>query len=216
MRAPRFPSIAALALAACARVGPLQATDPDQAIDAGANEAQTDLAGVTVHAAIGGWKGRPKDLEQRLTPVDVTVRNTSGRTLRLGPEAFTLRTPSGANRALDQGEVAVALRDVADSYPGYRGPRVGAVGGPAFPGYDTPGDPYGPGSRSPGRVPLPPPSQVYRTQPMSGTLANGATTSILLFFGTPARTISTATFEVDLVDESGQRLGTAKMPFGRE
>lgn len=210
-----FP--AALAFAACARVPPLQAAGAGQGVDGAPNEAHVEVAGVAVHAAVGGWRGRPRDLEQRLTPVDVTLHNTSGRVLRIGPEAFTLRTPHGARRALDQVSMAYALAELSGPRTAARdGPRVGAVGGPAFPGYDTPGNPHAPWTRSPRNAPVPPSSQWYETQSLSGTLPNGAQTSILLFFGTPARSLSEATFEVELVDEEGTALGTVEMPFARD
>jgi hypothetical protein len=207
---------AALVAVACARVPPLQSAGVGQAIDGAPNEAQAEVAGVTVHAAIGGWRGRPQNLEQRLTPVDVTLHNVSGRTIRIGPEAFTLRTPSGPSRALDQVAAAAALRDLSGPRVGQQGPRVGAVGGPTFPGYDAPGNPYAPWSRSPPGTPVPPLAQWYETQSLSGTLSHGAQTSILLFFGTPARTLAAATFEVELVDDEGTALGKVEMPFARD
>lgn len=219
MRVVFSPAIpAALLLVSCARVAPLQAVDPNQAIEGLANEAQAEVAGVTVRAQIGGWRGRPKDLEQRLTPVDVTLHNLSRRTVRIGPEAFALQTPSGTRRALDQPEVAWQLQELVgpkEYGPGSRR-RVGAVGGPTFPGYDSPTNPYSPFARSPPGAPTPAASQFYDMQTPAGTLPHGAKTSILLFFGAAARTLSTATFEVALVDENGTSLGTVRMPFARD
>ncbi len=207
----------ALVAAACARVPPLQAAGPGQGVDGAPNEAQAEVAGVAVHAALGGWRGRPQDLEQRLTPVDVTLHNTSGRVIRIGPEAFTLRTPDGARRALDQVSMAYALAELAGPRAAQRqAPRIGAVGGPTFPGYDAPGNPHAPWARSPRNSPVPPTSQWYETQSLAGTLENGAQTSILLFFGTPARSLASATFEVELVDDGGATLGTVQMPFARD
>jgi hypothetical protein len=215
MRAPSsFLLSSALLAAACARVQPLQAVDPAQVVAGAPNEAQAELAGVTVHATIGGWRGNPKNLEMRLTPVDVTVQNASNRTIRIGPEAFTLQTPGGARRALPQSEAAWLLRD-GFLDPDRFGPRVGAVRGPAFPGYDSPDNPNAPWARTPG-APIPALAQWYATQPMSGTLAPGTTTSIMLFYGTPTRSLATATFEVELVDEQGAAIGTVRLPFARD
>lgn len=200
----------ALAAAACAPVQPLQATDPSQVIDGAPNEAQAEVAGITVRAAIGGWRGNPRTLEQHLTPVDVTVQNATLHRLRLGPEAFTLRTPGGPHRVLTRDEAA----NLAPSDRRYR-PRVGTVGGSTFPGYDTPGDPTGPFSGS-ASAPVPQLSRWYASQPADATLGPGGTTSIMLFFGTPARALGSATFEVELVDEQGTALGTVRLPFSRE
>jgi hypothetical protein len=205
---------AALLAVACARVPPLQAVDPAQAIDGAPNEAQAEIAGVTVHATIGGWRGEPRSLEQQLTPIDVTVLNGSNRVIRLGPEVFSLQTPSGPQRALTQSEAAWMLRDLAERRDDRYGPRVGAIGQPAFPGYDQPGST--PWQRSPRGTPTPSLAQWYEQQPASGTLRPGGKTSIMLFFGTPTRTLATATFQVELVDAEGGELGMVRLPFARD
>jgi hypothetical protein len=219
MRAASIPVVlATFAAAACSHVQPLQAADPAQAISGGAaNEAQAEVEGVVVHAAIGGWRGEPKTLEQQLTPVDVTVQNTSRRVIRIGPEAFTLRTPGGPRHALTQSEAAFLLSGLGERRQERFGPRVGAVRGPAFPGYDTPGDPEAPYNRRGTRgAPTPALSQWYATQSPSGMLGPGGRTSIMLFFGTPTHTLPSATFEVALVDDQGTSLGTVRLPFVRD
>jgi hypothetical protein len=216
MRAPSQVLAAALLAAGCAPVPQLQAVDPSQAIGGAPNEAQAEVAGVTVHATIGGWRGDPKNLEQRLTPVDVTVQNASDRTIRIGPEAFTLQTPSGPRRALPQNEATSLLYDPGDRRPDRFGPRVGAVRGPTFPGYDSPGDPNAPWIRAPRGAPTPQLSSWYATQSPAGTLPPGTKTSMMLFYGTPTRSLATATFEVELVDAQGTALGTVRLPFARD
>lgn len=208
----------AAAAAGCSHVQPLQAANPDQAISGGAgNEAQAEVEGVVVHAAIGGWRGDPKTLEQQLTPVDVTVQNTTRKVIRIGPEIFTLQTPGGPRHALTQSEAAFLLRDIGERRVARYGPRTGAVRGPAFPGYDTPGDPDAPYNRrgTPG-APIPALSQWYATQSASGVLPPGGRTSMMLFFGTPTHTLASATVEVALVDDQGASLGTVRLPFVRE
>ncbi|HEY6004190.1 MAG TPA: hypothetical protein VIV57_15040 [Anaeromyxobacter sp.] len=217
MRAPSLYVLpAAVLAAACAQVQPLQAVDPAQVIPGAPNEAQAEVAGVTVHATIGGWRGEPKNLEMRLTPIDVTVQNSSNRTIRLGPEAFTLQTPSGARRALPQNEAAWLLRDMFERDKDRFGPRVGAVRGPTFPGYDSPDNPHAPWARSPPGSPIPALAHWYDTQPAAGTLGPGGTTSMMLFYGTPTRSLASATFEVELVDEQGTAIGTVRLPFARD
>lgn len=217
MRAPYHHLLpAAILAAACAQVQPLQAVDPAQVITGAPNEAQAEVAGVTVHATIGGWRGEPKNLEMRLTPVDVTVQNSSTRTIRVGPEAFTLQTPSGARRAVTQSEAAWLLRDIFQTPRDRFGPRVGAVRGPTFPGYDSPDNPNAPWARPPPGTPIPALARWYETQSPGGTLLPGATTSIMLFYGTPTRSLASATFEVELVDDQGLALGTVRLPFARD
>jgi hypothetical protein len=207
---------AALLALSCAHVSPLQAVDPSQAVDGVPNEAHAEVAGVAVQAAIGSWRGEPRTLEQRLTPVDVTVLNGSNRVIRVGPEAFTLDTPNGPRRVLDQNEAAWQLRDLAESRHDRYGPRVGAAHGPTFPGYDSGTNPNAPWARSPPGAPVPPLSQWYETQSEAGTLPPGGKTSIMLFFGTPAHTLASATFRVDLVDDQGTQLGTVRLAFARD
>lgn len=202
--------------AACASVSPLQAVDPAQAISGAPNEAQAEVAGVVVHAVIGGWRGDPKNLEMRLTPVDVTLQNASNRTIRVGPEAFTLQTPSGSRRALPQNEAAWLLRDLMRPASDRSGPRVGAARGPAFPGYDSPDNPNAPWARAPIGSPVPELARWYDTQPADGMLRPGGQTSIMLFYGTPTRSLASATFEVALIDEQGMSLGTIRLPFARD
>lgn len=197
--------------------GTLRAADPAQALDAVAeNEAQADVGGVAVRAAIGGWRGDPRDLEQKLTPVDVTVRNGSGRPIHLGPEAFWLVVGDRRLRVLDQGAVSRAMTELVGSRRyGPRAPRVGAVGGPTFPGYDGT-DPYGPRSDSPANAPVPAAGSWYPSQLPSGMLAAGAATSVILYFDTPGRTLRKAALEVNVLAADGERIGTIRMPYERD
>lgn len=213
----RAVALALAVLAACSGGGArrLRPADPAQAVEGAPGAARAEVDRVIVRATLGGWRGQPRDLELRLTPVDVTIANGLDRAIRVGPEAFRLVTSSGsALRVLARDEVASALRDLAGFRP-RPAPRAGAVGGPTFPGYDGAADPHGPGPASPG-APVPPPGQWYGTQPPSGTLAPGSRTSLLLYFDTPARSLAAATLEVEIVDAGGAAIGTARLPFARE
>jgi hypothetical protein len=206
------PVAAILAGLACAcgggRVAPLRAADPAQATAGLENEAQAELEGVAVLVALGGWRGQPRDLEQRLTPVDVTVRNASGRTLRLGPEAFTLAIGEARHGVLPEREVSRALAGLVG--PRARPPPRAGIGGPTFPGYDSP-DPNAPRSGAA----VPPSGQWYASQLPSGMLESGRQTSMLLFFGVPARTLASAAIEIELVTDDGKALGAIRLPFDR-
>jgi hypothetical protein len=212
-RLAAFASLAATASCAGPRsAGPLQPANPAQAVGGAPGEAAAEVAGVQIHVEVGSWRGRPPDLEQRLTPVDVVIQNGSGRSIRVGPEAFALVVGERRLRVLDRREVNRALADLA----GFRRPpppRIGARGGPTFPGYDAPGDPTAPGS-GPSRA-VPPADEWYASQLPSGTLESGAQTAALLFFDAPARSLSRATFEVDVVAEDGTPMGTLRIPYER-
>ncbi len=202
-------AVVARAIAACAGGSrELRAADPAQALEGASNEAQGEVEHVAVRVAVGGWRGQPRDLEQRLTPVDVTVSNGSGKEIRLGPEAFKLVKAGGtALRALDQNAVTRALDDLA----GF-GTRPAPRRGETFPGYDSPR----PGTGTRPGAPVPPPGSWYFSQLPSGTLAPGRQTSMLLFFDVPARTLAAAAFEVQVVDAAGAPLGVVRIPFTRE
>ncbi len=209
---------AAVALGACGGGAPasrLHAANPAQSVGEGpAAEAQAELGGVVVLVALGGWRGQPRDLEQRLTPADVTVQNRSGRGLSLGPEEFSLLVGSSRYRVLDSLEVTRALQDLS----GFRRPPppvAGARGTGAFPGYSAPppGDPSIGMRRG---QPVPSLEQWYVPQLPSGLLENGRTTSFLLFFGVPLRTLKDVTFEAAPMDEKGEKLGVLDVQFTRD
>lgn len=215
---PAWLALLALAAAAgCGAGGPMRAADPAQAIEDEATEAQGEVGGVAVRASLGGWRGDPRDLEHELTPVDVTARNAAGRPIRLGPEAFSLVVDGARMRVLTQQEVSRAVSQLAAPRRRPRPPRTatGAVGGSTFPGYDG-SDPWGPRASAPANAPVPPLGSRYPSQLASGTLRGGASTSVLLFFDVPARTLRTASLEVDVVAEDGERIGTIRLPFERE
>ena len=209
---------AALALAlACATgqgaSGRLRATDPAQATQGAPDVAHVQVGPAAVAAAIGGWRGQPADLELRLTPVDVAIANAGDRRIRIGPEAFRLVRGGESMRVLSADEVSAALHGLA----GFRerpAPRVGAVGGQTFPGYD-PGSPYVPGAGPP-RFPVPAPGQWYEMQDVSATLEPGRQPALLLFFDTPARSLGNAALEIHLVAEDGTPVGDVRLPFARE
>ncbi len=214
------PLAAALALAAAACAtghaasGRLRPVDPGQAVQGQPSEALVAIGPVAFRVAIGGWRGQPANLEQRLTPVDVVVANGGDRPVDIGPGTFRLETSTGATLAvLTADQVSASLRDL----PGYRpmpAPLVGAVGGPTFPGWGAPG-PYAPGAGPP-RFPVPPPDQWYATQPASGTLGPGQQTALLLFFETPGATLAGGALDVRLTDAHGTPIGAARIPFARE
>ncbi len=214
--APRAALAFAAAIAsACAggSGGSLQAANPAQAVGGAPGEAQAELSGVTVQVLIGGWRGQPRDLEQRLTPVDVTIRDLSGKALVLGPEQFTLVSGSTRYTVLDSIGAERALRDLA----GFRRappPSTGTRGTGSFPGYSGPPPTDPTIGMQPGQ-PVAAVGQWYAPQLISGQLENGRQTSFLLFFDVPARTLGDTTFEVVLRDDKGESLGVLQIPFSR-
>src|SRR5512147_2195068 len=101
------------------RYGPLA---PEQAVAGDPFAAQAESHGVRVLARAGDWQGWPENLEERLTPVGVTVENRSGKALRLRPEGFELLDPGGfRHRALATPELQRELAWLASWY-GWYGP----------------------------------------------------------------------------------------------
>jgi hypothetical protein len=198
------------ALSACSGGGrQLRASDPAQATEDAPNEAFAELERVRVRARLGGWRGDPRDLELRLTPVDVTISNGRDRPLQLGPEAFRLVVAGKPLRVLTQDEVQFAMSSLIGPR---RAPPASGRGDTSLPGYDPP-DPY---ARRPTAGPVPALGSWYVPPLPSGELGAGRTGSWVLFFDTPARTLGSATIELELVDTSGTRVGTLRLPYARD
>jgi hypothetical protein len=79
--------------------------------------AETAVSGVTVEVAADSWKGDPEDLGSLFTPVQVTLRNDSGKALRVSYRDFKLSGASGSQYAAIAPAEARGSLDVATRSP---------------------------------------------------------------------------------------------------
>ncbi len=196
---------AALAPLACAGTrgsGPLRPADEAQAAQGEPLAGHVDAAGVSIVARIGSWRGWPRDLEQRVTPVALTVMNHTARTVRIAPETFSLAVGRSRYTPMSQVEVSRAISDLA----GFRSRR------PPFQPPGTPGfDPF----TSPRNVPVPGSGDWQGAFDVSGTLSPGERLQTVLYFDTPAVSLREASLEASVVDDSGAKLADVRLPFAR-
>jgi hypothetical protein len=88
-------SLASLGIAACAHE-PVLRPAPGTPVEPGnQNVALTEVLGVGISVAGDAWKGDPPNLAEIFTPVQVTIVNNSGKTLRVGYRDFSLTGNSG-------------------------------------------------------------------------------------------------------------------------
>ncbi len=197
---------AALLAGGCVAHYRYQALPPAQALAGDPFAAQAEVAGVRVVARAGDWRGWPDTLEERLTPVGVTVENHSGKALRIQPGSFQLVDPGGfRHRALGPLELQ---REFA--YLG--GWRWYGWSGPWFDPWGWP--PYGSFPETWGGWWYVQPTPPHQAE---GTLQDGGRLLTWLFF--PVSTEALPSFEllVELVDDAtGKGFGAVRIPFLRE
>ena len=212
---------AGLALAGCAHQSvhfrPVLA---EEALPGQPDAAQAEAAGVRFSFRVGDWRGWPEDLEDQLTPVEVVVDNQSGHALRVGHRHFGLVAPNGFEyRAMSPSAVQhVVEQSYSAGSPWY----YGYYGAYPWPGFHQPWDydmyPYlswgFPGPVGFGWELPPPTPQVPQAGP-SGTLQSGGHVSVLIFFQIPARKLPSLELTAELVDRSGARFGSVRVPLVR-
>lgn len=212
-------SIAAapLLLAACATLPPLRPADPTQAVPGERSAATAFAAGIRIVARPGAPPGSG-DLEEVVTPVEIAIRNDSGRTLRVRPRDFTLLAPDGFRHE------ALAREDLRNLVGPYRGAAYGASYYWAQPwGFHPWIGPYAGWwgwGHGPGPAWIWVPHSAYGGVPTralaQGTLEPGGSASILLFFPVPASGLDAFTLDATLLDASGQEVAALRVPFARE
>ncbi|HYQ81867.1 MAG TPA: hypothetical protein VEP68_10200 [Anaeromyxobacteraceae bacterium] len=184
---------------------------PEQAVPGQPFGAQAEGHGVRVVAHAGDWQGWPENVEDRLTPVAVTVENRSGKALRLGPDAFGLLDPGGfRHRALTTPEVQREFAWLGGwgwyGWYGWYGPWPYAWWGwPPYGPYPGPWGGYWYGQ------PSPPPGRV------EGTLQDGGRFTAWVFFPVPTASLPRFDLLLRLVDDaSGKPFGAVRLSFLRE
>jgi len=213
---------------ACVRAGPelLPASGYTSSIGRRslAGESRSGLA-VTADASV--WHSQPKTLAREVTPVWVTLRNTTGRPLRVQYDEFRLRGASGA--------IYIALAPYA-SRGSKSGPAFEVTDGGAFdkfyvapymaasypwlPVWTGP-LPYGPSNYSVAwRAGLPTASMLERALP-EGVMEDGGTVSGYLYFQKVRAQEGKVTFLAGLQEPSAARepptrqLASIEIPFVR-
>jgi hypothetical protein len=205
--------------AGCVHVSHFHPARAEQAVQGEPASAFTESAGVKAWVRAGDWRGWPEDLEDRMTPVEVSLDNQGAQALDVKPSHFGLLAPNGFRyQALEPEQVQ---RLVASSWPvrtsvyfhhGY----YGAYPWPGFPvryGHFYPYTWWGwypvPVLVSP---PAPPPGPPPAPQ---GTLERGGQVSLLLLFPVPAASLPGFELTADLVTPGGERLGTLQVALVR-
>jgi hypothetical protein len=217
--------VLALVLAVCGcahQVAHFRPALPEEAVPGQPEAATGEAAGVRVTVRAGDWRGAPDDLENALTPVEVYLENESGKAIRVDSQDFGLIAPDGFRyQALDPRDVQ---RFVASRYPRDGAFYYGFFGAYPWPGFWRPWRhrfyPYVSfGWYGPPGYWGPPPTAPPGPQPgpgPSGTLENGGNVSVLLFFQVPALSLPKFDLTADLVDTSGAKLGTLRLPLVRQ
>ncbi|MDY7228933.1 hypothetical protein [Hyalangium rubrum] len=234
MRAARGLWVIAIGiLAGCIPEARLQPLPEARSLAGEPSAAVAESFGVRLIADGASWKGRPGNLERRLTPVEVRLENHSGRPLKIQYEFFDIE---GASRFHYAAIPPTSLDEAtADSTPvctasrpawgmslawgthrpwGWR--RWGGYGpwGPGWssPFYDPFYDPfYRPYVQC--EEPLPTQDMLDRALP-EGTLENGGIISGFLYFQGVAERERQVTLVARLVDaRTGEPVGTLSIPF---
>lgn len=189
--------------------------------------AVTEAHGVRLIADGDGWDGYPKNLERRLTPVEVRLENHSGRALRVRYEHFDVE---GATRfhyaaipplSLDENSDGSEPICTASAWP--RDYRWGWYGRgwearPYRPWWSTPlYDPYYDPFFSPQHMrceqPLPSKDMLEQALP-EGTLENGGSVAGFLYFQNVSEREKQVTLQAQLVDaRTGEPFGSLSIPF---
>ncbi len=197
---------AALLAGGCVAHYRYQALPPAQALSGDPFAAQTEVAGVRVTARAGDWRGWPDTLEERLTPVGVTVENHSGKALRINPASFELVDAGGFRHP------ALAPLELQREFAYLGGWRWYGWSGAWFDPWGWPS--YGPYPGTWGGwwyvQPTPP-------QQAEGTLEDGGRLLTWLFFPVPTGALPRFELLVELVDgATGKGFGEVRIPFLRE
>ncbi len=218
-------------LAACIPETQLRPRADARQVPGDTSAAVAEAHGVRLIADGAAWKGRPGDLERRMTPVEVRVENHSGRTLNIRYANFDLLGASrfhyaalSPERIQESGNAQPQC--VAAYTPGYWGlygawgPRWGWRHNTPWrypwpgPYYDPFWDPfYGPAPYTRCEEPLPTRDMTERALP-EGTLEDGGTVSGFLYFQGIGDRERQVILHAQLVDaKTNQPFGELSIPF---
>jgi hypothetical protein len=181
-------------------------------------------AGVQVEADGKAWSGEPSNLESAIAPVKVTLRNNSGRPLRVRYADFTLATVDGfSSAALPPMKISGTLpgEPIAVTRPvyGWKGYWLGRYYSPWYPGYGVWGGPFAWDfpyyttyyARWP--VALPTEDMIRKAIP-EGVLSSGGSVEGFLYFPQVPEGVERANLVTTLTDaRTGQEFGSLTIPF---
>jgi hypothetical protein len=222
--------VVVLALAGCIPEARLQPRQDARSLAGEPSAAVAEAQGVRLIANGAAWAGHPRNLERRLTPVELRVENHSGRTLSI---RYTLFELVGESRFHYAALSPLLMQEANEAGPtciaGYT-PRpywgLGATWGPhrgwRYPGrlwwpnpfYDPFYDPfYGPQPYVRCEEPLPTQDMLARALP-EGSLENGGTVAGFLYFQGVGNRERQVILQAKLVDAStGEPFGELSIPF---
>ena len=167
--------------------------------------AEAVVAGVTLEVSGDSWQGDPQNLGSLFTPVRVTLRNESGKALRVSYQDFKLSGASGTEYAAmtpdeARGSLAVAPQS---PYAGFERDPMGVMGPrPIDDAY------YG---SSPERLPTP--DMLSQALP-EGMVQDGEDVTGFLYFPSVTGTEHAVELDMTLSDATdGQAFGRIAIPF---
>jgi hypothetical protein len=220
MMRPIAVALSAFAVGACAHGKVLEPAAGAALAPGLHNVAEAVAAGVTVRVGGDSWKGDPQDLGGLFTPVRVTIRNQSGKTLRVHYSDFTLSGARGSRYAVippDKAQGSLRVRDA----PSPSSPRPAAWDHPhssyLFP--DAWAGPFG--------YEAPYNDQSYLNSPRRGRtqdllsdalpealVQDGGRVAGFVYFQNVTEHESAVEFEMNLADASdGQAFGRVAIPL---
>jgi hypothetical protein len=194
----------------------------DQLVPGERQAASALVEGVRTIVQAGAWNGEPAGLPAQMTPLKVTIENSSQHPLRVRYNEFTLGSSAGFTyRALppykitgSNGEPALVPRFAYSGFllaPYYYGPYFGGI--PAW-GYPWPYDSvyyddlYG-------EWPVQLPTRDMRQAAIpEGVVQPGGTVSGFLYFPDLPRDVGGVTFHETLIDAATKaQFGDVRIPF---
>ncbi len=181
-------------------------------------------AGVRIEADGKAWSGEPSNLESAIAPVRVTIRNYSGRPLRVRYADFTLTTATGfTSTALPPMKISGTLpsEPVAVTRPvyGWRGYWLAPYYSPWYPGYGLWNGPfawdfpYYTTYWAQWPVALPTEDMISKAIP-EGVVGDDGSIEGFLYFPQLPKGVERANLAAALVDaRTGRQFGTITIPF---
>jgi hypothetical protein len=212
-------AVATLLAGGCGH-GQLRPAETATVVPGAPDYGASEVDGVRIAAAGAGWDGRPKDLDQHMTPVKVRIVNHSGKPVRVLYEDFVLAGARGHKyRPLPVVPIDHDARDplspIFASVNFFVGPRYHDVY-PSLPAWERqlPRDEtfY---DRQFGRWSEDLPTREMKRMALpEGVLADGGQITGFVYFEEATRRESRVTFRAELAgDDDGETVASIEIPF---